>query len=104
MARKKASEVGTLAGILVLIAVAAVIAVLFNSYTQPEFGGQMAEFSEGLQTGAVNFPYVGNMDTQVYYRSSDPRVKQIPLDKRVYFKSEKIARVDYEYTPAPGTT
>ena len=87
--------------ILVLIVIGVVVIVALNQYFQPEFGSQMGQFAGELHQGTANFPYVGNMNTQVYYKRGDPRIKDIPSDAWVGFKNEQVARDEYHYTPAP---
>jgi hypothetical protein len=94
------SDTKGLIWLIVLVVIGATLVFLFNKYTQPEFGSESMTFAESLSTTAATYPFIGNCDTQVYYRNNDPRVRKIPSDKRVYFADEKTAK-EHNYTRAP---
>ena len=101
MAAAKRNEIRAIISLFILIAIGTVAIVIFNKYTKPEFGQESMTFATGLgQPEAMLYPFVGNMDTQVYYKSNDARVRRIPKDKRVYFADEGTAK-KYNYTRAP---
>lgn len=100
MADKKRGEIKGITGLIIIILIGAILILLFYKYTRPEFGEETMSFAMGLSSAEASFPYIGNMDTQIYYRNTDARVKDIPVDKRVYFADEKTAK-QYNYTLSP---
>ncbi|MCD6119262.1 hypothetical protein J7K50_05430 [bacterium] len=103
--RKKAKGGGlpavtAVAILFILVAVVVVVIVQTNKTEKPDFGKESMSFATGLGGGGSTFPFVGNSDTQVYYRTSDQRARKIPEDERVYFADEKTAK-EYGYTRAP---
>ena len=101
MAAAKRGELKAIISLVILIAIGTVVIVVFYKFTRPEFGQETMSFATGLgQPEAIWYPFVGNMDTQVYYRSNDARVSRIPKDKRVYFADEQTAK-KYNYSRAP---
>jgi len=94
------SDTKGLIWLVVLIVIGAIVVIVFDRYTQPEFGSESMTFAQGLSTTAATFPFVGNSSTQVYYRSNDPRAEKIPSDLLVYFADENTAK-EHNYTRAP---
>ncbi|MEP0815295.1 MAG: hypothetical protein HRF49_11615 [bacterium] len=88
-----------LPGILILVAVIAGTMYAGGAKkpaSNPDFGSKMGSFAGTLKVSG-KYACVGNMETETYYMWGDPRIEQIPEDKRVYFSTEKDARDDFGY-------
>jgi hypothetical protein len=100
LAGKSNGGINRVLGFIVFILIVIAIVAVFYKTKQPKFGEDMMMFAQDLSAAEATYPYIGNMDTQIYYRSRDSRVKEIPVDKRVYFADEKTAK-EYNYELSP---